>query len=90
MRRPAEHRAARAAAGLGASDQVASQNWPEAGPWRLGRAGSSTQPGRAVYALRRPDPAPAVFGYLEVFYLLVIAGVAAYFLAISLFTLPTG
>jgi hemolysin III len=46
--------------------------------------------GVAVYALRRPDPAPAVFGYHEVFHLLVIAGVAAHFLAISLYALPTG
>jgi hemolysin III len=46
--------------------------------------------GAAVYALRRPDPAPAVFGYHEVFHLLVIAGVAVHFLAISLFALPTG
>ena len=44
--------------------------------------------GAAVYALRRPDPVPAVFGYHEVFHLLVIAGVAAHFLAISLFALP--
>jgi hemolysin III len=41
--------------------------------------------GAAVYALRRPDPVPAVFGYHEVFHLLVIAGVTAHFLAISLF-----
>jgi hemolysin III len=46
--------------------------------------------GAAVYALRRPDPVPAVFGYHEVFHLLVIAGVAAHFLAICLFVLPTG
>ena len=46
--------------------------------------------GAAVYALRRPDPVPAVFGYHEVFHLLVIAGVAAHFLAISLFALPAG
>ncbi|HTE67799.1 MAG TPA: hemolysin III family protein [Actinomycetes bacterium] len=46
--------------------------------------------GAAVYALRRPDPVPAVFGYHEVFHLLVIAGVAAHFLAISLFVIPTG
>jgi predicted membrane channel-forming protein YqfA (hemolysin III family) len=37
-----------------------------------------------------PDPEPAVFGYHEVLHLLVIAGVAAPFLAISLFALPTG
>ena len=46
--------------------------------------------GAAVYALRRPDPVPAVFGYHEVFHLLVIGGVAAHFLAIGLFALPTG
>jgi hemolysin III len=46
--------------------------------------------GAAVYALRRPDPVPAVFGYHEVFHLLVVVGVAAHFLAISLFALPTG
>jgi hemolysin III len=46
--------------------------------------------GAAVYALRRPDPVPTVFGYHEVFHLLVIAGVATHFLAISLFALPTG
>jgi hemolysin III len=46
--------------------------------------------GAAVFALRRPDPVPAVFGYHEVFHLLVIAGVTAHFLAISLFALPTG
>jgi hemolysin III len=46
--------------------------------------------GAAIYALRRPDPVPAVFGYHEVFHLLVIAGVAAHFLAISLYALPAG
>jgi hemolysin III len=46
--------------------------------------------GAAVYALRRPDPVPLVFGYHEVFHLLVIAGVAAHFLAISRYVLPTG
>jgi hemolysin III len=46
--------------------------------------------GAAVYALRRPDPVPAVFGYHELFHLLVIGGVAAHFLAISLYALPSG
>jgi hemolysin III len=46
--------------------------------------------GAAVYALRRPDPVPAVFGYHEIFHLLVIAGVAAHYLAISLYALPSG
>jgi hemolysin III len=30
--------------------------------------------GAAVYATRRPDPAPRVFGYLEVFHALVVTG----------------
>jgi hemolysin III len=46
--------------------------------------------GAAVYARRRPDPVPAIFGYHEVFHLLVIVGVAAHFLAISLFAVPLG
>ena len=33
--------------------------------------------GAVVYALRRPDPAPAVFGYHEIFHVLVIAAAAA-------------
>jgi hypothetical protein len=37
-----------------------------------------------------PNPAPAVFGYHEVFHLLVIAGGAAHFLAVSLYALPRG
>jgi hemolysin III len=32
--------------------------------------------GGLVYALRRPDPRPAVFGYHEIFHLLVVAAVA--------------
>src|SRR5215213_130777 len=61
--------------------------WTTAPRW-LG--GTVYLAGAAVYALHRPDPVPAVFGYHEVFHLLVIAGVAAHFLAISLFALPTG
>ena len=32
--------------------------------------------GSVVYALRRPNPFPRIFGYHEIFHLLVIAGVA--------------
>jgi hemolysin III len=39
--------------------------------------------GAAVYALRRPDPAPAVFGYHEVFHALVIAAAACHFVVIA-------
>jgi hemolysin III len=61
-----------------------------AGGLLLVAGGLAYSAGAAVYALRRPDPAPAVFGYHEVFHLLVIAGVAAHFLAISRYALPTG
>ncbi len=35
--------------------------------------------GAVIYALRRPDPYPAVFGYHEIFHLLVIVGAACHF-----------
>ena len=44
--------------------------------------------GAVVYAAQRPDPAPAVFGYHEIFHALVIAAAAAHFAAIALFALP--
>jgi hemolysin III len=37
--------------------------------------------GAAVYATRRPNPYPRVFGYHEVFHLLVIAGAGLHFIA---------
>ncbi len=44
--------------------------------------------GAIVYALRRPDPFPAVFGYHEVFHALVIVAVACQYSAIAFFVLP--
>jgi hemolysin III len=44
--------------------------------------------GAVVYATQRPDPNPAVFGYHEVFHLLVIAAAAVQFAAIAFFALP--
>lgn len=38
--------------------------------------------GALVYAFRRPDPAPRVFGYHEVFHVLVIAASACHFAAV--------
>jgi len=37
--------------------------------------------GAIVFALRRPDPSPAVFGYHEVFHALVVTGVAMHYTA---------
>ena len=44
--------------------------------------------GALAYALRRPNPVPAVFGYHEIFHLLVIGAAAAHFVAIAAFVLP--
>jgi hemolysin III len=44
--------------------------------------------GALVYALRRPDPLPAVFGYHEVFHALVIVAVACQYSAIAFYVLP--
>jgi hemolysin III len=44
--------------------------------------------GAVVYATQRPNPNPRVFGYHEVFHLLVIAAAAAHFAAVALFALP--
>lgn len=44
--------------------------------------------GAIVYATRRPNPSPKWFGYHEVFHLLVVAAVAAHYVAVAFFTLP--
>jgi hemolysin III len=44
--------------------------------------------GAVVYVRKRPDPAPAVFGYHEVFHVLVIAAAALQYAAIAFFVLP--
>ena len=44
--------------------------------------------GAAVYVRQRPDPAPAVFGYHEVFHACTVVGATLDFLAIALYALP--
>ena len=44
--------------------------------------------GALVYALQRPDPAPKVFGYHEVFHALVIAAAALQYVVVAFFVLP--
>ena len=46
--------------------------------------------GAVIYALRRPDPSPKVFGYHEIFHLLVIAAAAVHYAAIVAYALPAG
>ena len=45
--------------------------------------------GAVVYAGKRPDPVAAVFGYHEVFHVLVIAAAALQYMAIAFFVLPS-
>ncbi len=44
--------------------------------------------GGAVYAIRKPDPCPRVFGYHEVFHVLVIAGSVVHFSLVAIYVLP--
>jgi hemolysin III len=44
--------------------------------------------GAFVYALRRPDPKPAVLGYHELFHLCTLGAAACQYAAIAFFVLP--
>jgi hemolysin III len=44
--------------------------------------------GAAVYALKRPNPVPGVFGYHEVFHACTIVGATLHFVVIARFVLP--
>ena len=46
--------------------------------------------GAVIYALRRPDPSPTVFGYHEIFHLLVIAAAGLQYAVIAFWVLPGG
>ena len=44
--------------------------------------------GGVIYALRRPDPRPAAFGYHEIFHVLVIAAAATHYAAVAFALIP--
>src|SRR3954468_17201986 len=46
--------------------------------------------GAVVYARKRPDPAPALFGYHEIFHACTIAGAGCLYVAVAFFVLPLG
>jgi hemolysin III len=54
----------------------------------IGAGGVLYTAGAVIYATKRPDPAPAVFGYHEIFHLLVIAAAALQFAVIAFYVLP--
>jgi hemolysin III len=54
----------------------------------LGLGGALYTLGAIVYAVKRPNPAPAVFGYHEIFHLLVIAAAALQYAVIAFWIVP--
>jgi hemolysin III len=46
--------------------------------------------GAVIYALQRPDPRPSVFGYHEIFHVLVVAAAIAHFTAVAIYAGPAG
>jgi hemolysin III len=56
----------------------------------LGVGGLAYTAGAIVYARRRPDPLPAVFGYHELFHALTIVAVACQYVAIAFFVIRAG
>lgn len=45
--------------------------------------------GAVIYAIKRPDPLPTVFGYHEIFHVLVVAAAAVQFAVIAFWVVPT-
>ena len=69
---------------------VMPQLWDRAGVLAvalLATGGLLYTAGAVVYARRRPDPAPRVFGYHEVFHVLVIAAAAVHFAAVAVYAI---
>jgi len=54
----------------------------------IGLGGVFYTVGALIYARRRPDPFPAIFGYHEVFHALTIAGAAVHYAVIAFWVLP--
>jgi hemolysin III len=69
------------------------QLWDEIGPVGVGLialGGALYSAGAVVYARRKPDPRPQVFGYHEIFHVLVIAAAAVQYVAVAVYALPAG
>jgi hemolysin III len=54
----------------------------------LAAGGVAYTAGAVIYALRRPDPRPAVFGYHELFHVLVVVAALAHFVAVAAYAVP--
>jgi hemolysin III len=53
----------------------------------LGAGGLAYTAGAVVYAIRRPDPVPLVFGYHELFHALTLVAISCQYVAIAFFVL---
>jgi hemolysin III len=63
--------------------------WFTAGPLALLVLGGVLYTvGGLVYAVRKPDPCPRVFGYHEVFHILVIAGSVVHYSLVAIYVAP--
>jgi hemolysin III len=56
----------------------------------LGAGGLAYSAGAIVYARRRPDPFPTVFGYHELFHALTLVALACQYVAIAFFVVRVG
>ena len=56
----------------------------------LGAGGVAYTVGAVIYARRKPDPLPAVFGYHEMFHALTLVALACQYVAIAFFIVPLG
>jgi hemolysin III len=54
----------------------------------VGVGGALYTAGAVIYALRRPNPVPAVFGYHEIFHALVIAAAALQYAVVAFYVMP--
>jgi hemolysin III len=75
--------------GVAAMPQV----WTHAGPAAvvlLAAGGVAYTAGAIVYARRRPDPVPQVFGYHELFHALTLVAVSCQYVAIAFFVIRVG
>jgi len=56
----------------------------------LAAGGVAYTAGAVIYARRRPDPRPTVFGYHELFHVLVVFAALAHFVAVAAYAVPAG
>ena len=64
------------------------RNLGAAGFWLVLGGGLLYTFGAVVYALKRPDPWPRVFGFHEIFHLFTIAGAGCHLAAIAFYVVP--